>query len=376
MFFEIDFKILVVLLLFITALVPLRRWRRQFVEPYLYFSNLSGWGTQDQKPSRKAKWPRFLLWIALTAFAAAFVHPRVLIDKTWLEADKTSERINAPVEGIAIYFVLDQSGSMKEEVPVTIAGRAQFLSKIDLLKQVTSRFIKGDPQFNLKGRPNDLIGLIFFARGAHVLAPLTLDHEAVLKSLDQFNPVQDRDQDGTSIGYAIFKTVNLIAATRHYAQELVEKGEQAYEIKTSVIILVTDGLQDPNPLDKGKRLRNMDVPEAAAYAKKADVRLYIVNVEPKLSTEEFAPYQHIMQRAAESTQGKFYMVDSTTNLEQIYRDIDQLEKSVIGTQEEIDKDQRPDLYKRIVFYPYLIAVGLCCLFIYVMLETIFVRRIP
>lgn len=368
-FFEIDYTMLFAILMLAGILTVLKRWREKFAEPFLYFSSLSSWSQANKGRSLYARWPEYLLWIALFAFACAFIDPRVLIDKRGRETGEMPlQRMQAPTEGIAIYLVLDQSGSMKEEVPATIAGKTLLLTKIDLLKQITAQFIKG--------RPDDLIGLVFFARAARVMAPLTLDHQAILKELQRFNAVQDRDQDGTSIGYAIFKTVNLISATRHYAQELIESGEPAYTIKNSVIILITDGMQDPNPLDKGKRLRNMDVDEAATYAKAEGIRLYIVNVDPKLSTEEFAPYRHIMQRAAESTQGRFYAAGNTSNLEEIYRDINQLEKSVVNRNENIDKDKRPDLYWRIAFYPYLLALGLICILAAVVLETIVLRRIP
>jgi Ca-activated chloride channel family protein len=197
-----------------------------------------------------------------------------------------------------------------------------------------------------------------------------------LKELNAFNTVGERDQDGTSIGYAIYKAASLIAATRHYAEALAEKKEPAYTIKSEVIILLTDGLQDPNPLDKGKRLRNMDVPEAALYAKSQGIHLYIVNVEPQLNDEQFAPYRHIMQKAAASSGGRFYMVDEKGNLDKIYHDIDQLEKGLIREPLSRNKDQRPDLYRKISFYPYLTALAAACLLCYIFFETYFFRRVP
>ena len=121
----------------------------------------------------------------------------------------------------------------------------------------------------------------------------------------------------------------------------------------------------------------MDVPEAAAYAKELGVRLYTVNVDPNMDTEEFLPYRHIMQRASELTGGKFYMVNDTTNLEQIYREIDQLEKSALPPPPGVfEWENRPDLYRRLSFYPYLIALGLFFLFAAVMLESTMLRKVP
>ena len=89
---------------------------------------------------------------------------------------------------------------------------------------MTHDFIVGNPETGLKGRPNDLIGLVTFARGAQVLSPLTLDDEAVIDQLKKLQVVTDEKQDATAIGYAVYKTVDLIAAAKHYAQELSEWG--------------------------------------------------------------------------------------------------------------------------------------------------------
>lgn len=373
-FFEIDFKALLLLACAFPIFYYLWKWQQTFAKPTISFSNLSALSTK----STKVAWaflPQVLLLTAFGSFVLAFIDPHFLVDRR-LDSTGAALPQKMPTEGIAIYLVLDQSGSMKEKVAVQTSDSFGLISKIDLLKKVSKQFIIGDPKLALKGRPDDMIGLIFFARAAHVMAPLTLDHTAILEELDKFQPVGDRNQDGTSIGYAIFKTANMIAATRHYAQDLISKGEPAYTIKSSVMILITDGLQDPNPLDKGKRLRNIDVPEAAAYAKEQGVRLYIINVEPKLGTADYAPYRNIMQRAAELTGGKFYMVDSSKNLEQIYTEIDGLEKSALPDPLAIDKDQRPDLYRRVSWYPYLIGLGLLSLLSSILLEAFVFRRVP
>lgn len=366
-FSEIDLKAAFVAGIVIVIFYFLTKWKKGFAEPALYFSEVKA--LESHTTGQWAQMPRRLTLLALAFFLLAFIDPHLLIERR----ENLTTNSHSPTEGLAIYLVLDQSGSMAEEV---ISARGT-IKKVDLLKLVTKEFIEGDTKTGLSGRPNDLIGLIAFARGAHVLSPLTLDHAAVLSQLSTFAPVGTTEEDGTSIGYAIFKTASMIAATKHYAQELVQKGEPAYTIKNTVMILITDGMQDPNPLDKGKRLRNMDIPEAAAYAKEQGIRLYIVNVEPKMAMEEYEPNRNIMQRAAETTGGKFFMVDYQTHLENIYRDIDTLEKSVLPeNQQPFNKDQRPDLYRRLSFYPYLIAFGLLSLIISIALDSTILRRIP
>lgn len=378
--FSIDWLAVVAASAFLITIYSLWHWLKRFVEPYLFFSDVKSLAfSKDNWRVRWALWPNYLKWLGLFAFVTAFIDPHVFIDKN---SDNPEERLNPylpPTEGIAIYLLLDQSGSMSEEVSIySSSGPRRRMTKIALLKQVTKQFVSGDPALGLAGRPNDMIGLISFARGAEVMSPLTLDHQAIMDQLSHFQAVGNRDQDGTAIGYAIFKAANLIAATRHYSQELADKGEPAYTIKNSVIILITDGLQDPNPLDQGKRMRNIDIPDAAAYAKQQGVRLYIVNVEPKITTEEFTPNRRQMQRSAELTGGKLLVVNNTTNLEDIYQEIDRLEKSAlpIPLQQNLNKNDRPDMYYRLSLYPYLIAFGLLSLLCGLMLESTLFRRIP
>ena len=75
--------------------------------------------------------------------------------------------------------------------------------------------------------------------------------------------------------------------------------------------MVTDGLQYPNPFDKGNRLRNIDLEEASAYAKDKGVKVYIVNVDPSLATDpELEPQRNQMKRITEATGGQLFL---TTN---------------------------------------------------------------
>jgi len=282
-------------------------------------------------------------------------------------------QVNIPIEGIAIYLVLDRSGSMAGN----IKSHKKMITKMDLLKDVTKNFVVGHPQSGLKGRPNDMLGLVVFSRGAQVLSPLTLDHQAIMDQLDQLQYITDYNQDGTAIGYAIYKTAHLIAATRHYAQNLLGEGKPAYEIKSSVMILITDGLQSPSPLDKGKKLRNIELLNAAQYAKEQDIRLYVVNVEPRIASKEFLAHRSLMKQIAEMTGGKFYLVESSVGLDKIYAEIDHLEKSVLPVEmSHLSFPEDQYIYRRISFYPYLIGVGMLCLLFAVLLETTVLRRVP
>lgn len=373
------FDLTAVLILLIFALVGavLWKWGKSFQTPHIKFSFLQP--LLDSRFSTKqnyAKLPRKLLYAALAFFALAFIDPHYFVEKPPEEKkDAPLQKVNIPSEGIAIYLVLDQSGSMSGEV----RARRETITKMDLLKRVTKDFVLGNQKQGLQGRPQDMMGLVTFARGAQVLAPLTLDHQAIVDHLNKLQYTTDINLDGTAIGYAIYKTANLIAATRHYAQELEGEGKPAYTIKNSIMILVTDGLQAPNPLDKDKEFRNVELLDAATYAKEQGVKLYIINVEPRIASKEFSAHRSIMKKITELTGGKFYMVDNNINLARIYSEIDQLEKSTLPLESQYitpPKSMQPHLYQRVSFYPYLVALGMGCALLAIFLETRVLRRVP
>lgn len=355
-------------LLLLAALIPLvwllLVWSKRFAHPHINFPTLQNFPSATVR-SRLTSLPPFLFITSLIAFALAFMDPHTVAPLAENEGD-------VPREGVAIFFALDKSGSMREVVPVpySIDSSGQ-MKKIDMLKKVTTEFIRGDKSLGLPGLHNDLIGVVTFARAAYVLAPLTLDHATVLEEIKNIQLAHTIDTDGTSIGYAIYKTASMIAATRSYAQEMATSGKAPYQIKGSAIIVVTDGLQEPSPLDKGKRLRNMDIPEAAAYAKQNDIRLFIVNVDPGITSDEFQPHRHIMERATELTGGKFLIAGAGTSLREIYQQIGTLTKGTVAAGSE-----KVIMGRHLSFYPWFLAIGLLCLLAAVLLETVVMRRVP
>lgn len=367
--FSINSLAFLVALLIAGLALLLWLWKRSLPKPYVSYSNL-----QDLKvdtPNWRialAPLPSYLLYASLAAFLLAFIDPHLSIPRKLSEEDKPKI---SPTEGIAIYLVLDQSGSMTDKIYATDSeGNTQRISKIDLVKTMSGEFVKQ--------RPNDLIGLIFFARVPQIIDPLTLDHSVILKDLSHFNVIQEETYDATGIGYAIYKTANLISATRHYAADLIKAGKPAYDIKSAIIVLLTDGFQQPSPLDAGNRLRLMGLDEAAQFAKQEGVKVYLVNVDPSMSTDEFAPMRHQMERITALTGGKYYLIDSVNSLSNIFADIDQLEKSELPPDalQGIPKDELPQFYQRLTFAPYLISLGVLCLLLSILLHTLVLRRIP
>jgi len=341
------------------------KWQKQISSPSLKFSDLEALDTQEKKSlkSRFTNFPNYAFIISLASLLIAFIDPHYFALKQGGELPKPP-----PLEGIAIYLIADESGSMMEQIRAQLEnGRYENIAKIDFLKEVTIPFVNK--------RPNDLIGLIAFARGADVRAPLTLDHKSVIEEISHLKPSILPEDAGTSMGYAVFKTVNLIIATKHFANDLVKTGKPAYEIKNAIIVLITDGVQNVNPEDVNDPFISMDVKEAAEYAKKNGVHLYIINVDPSILTSQFTPERNLLHRVTQMTGGQFYAVDSSNSLSEIYNAIDEIEKSEIK-EPLLSKEEQPDLYQRISFYPLFIASGMFFLFLGSLFETTFLKRVP
>ncbi len=309
--------------------------------------------------------PKWLYLTALTCFLFAFIDPHFVSTKDLSKQQMVNgKRTTIPTEGIALYLVLDQSGSMAQKVLTRSSdGNRLYMPKIDLLKTLTEQFIHD--------HSNDLIGLISFARVPRVLVPLTLDQSILIDELNQLKVVTNPENDGTALGYALFKAANLITATRHYANELSLDGTTQYDIKSAIIVAVTDGMQDPSHLDKGNRLRTLELDEAAQFAKSQNIRLYIVNIDPIFATEEFAPHRRQLQTITQLTGGQFYLANEGQDLQQIYKNINALEKGKIPQLAVPSENIR-----RFSFYPYLIAAGLICFLAACLLDSIYFRVIP
>jgi Ca-activated chloride channel family protein len=332
----------------------LKFWKKGFKRPRLYHSEVKSMEPFSSAKTKRAWIPYFLITLSSILLALAFLDPHTFTPKD----EKIPNGRQDPTEGRIIFLVLDQSGSMAE--PSTSGSQR----KIDFLKESMAQFVKG--------RPGDLIGLEAFARTVDILDPPTLDHEQLLKDLKALNVVQSKDQDGTAIGYAIFKTANLIASLKEQTAMMKEKAP--YDVKGAVIILATDGLQDPNPLDKNNPYRSMELVQAADYAKEKGVKVYVVNIEPALAQAKYLPNLRQMERIASSTGGKFYHLQSSSDLSEIMEAIDRIEKTEI--REPLDPSKSPSLFTRVSYYPLIASIAAFLLFLGALLELTYFRRDP
>lgn len=322
------------LLLLLVPLVALLQGGRG-AAPAVIFSSLRPLlALGKARQSRKGGWLTSLLLLALALFIVALARPR---------QGKTISHVEA--SGIDIMLALDVSGSMQAE-DFTIGGERA--NRLEVVKQVTQKFIEG--------RPNDRIGIVCFAGRPYLVSPLTLDHGWLLQNLERVRI--GLVEDGTAIGSAVASAAN----------RLKEK-----DAKSRIVVLLTDG--DNN---SGK------VPPltAADAAKALGIKVYTVGA----GTRGFAPmpvqdmfgrkvYRNVkvevdeetLKKIAELTGAKFYRATDTKTLNQIFEQIDTLEKSTVELNQYMQFRE---------LFPWLLAAGFGALALQTVLAETVGRKLP
>ncbi len=279
------------------------------------------------------------------------------------------EKIYDISKGVAIEVVIDRSSSMRAEM----IFNGQHVSRLEVAKRVFLEFVQGN-KGDLAGRPNDLIGLITFARYADTACPLTLAHGALASFVEPIEFVNRKKEDGTAIGDALA----LAAARLQKAEETVQKQasnaeaqEASYEIKSKIIILLTDGEQTT-----GKRTPM----QAAELAEKWGIKIYAIGIGGQESLIRVPTLfgTQVIQRGpgvdkqtlstlARETGGIFRMAEDGDALRVVYGEIDELEKSEVESIRYVDYKERFTVFA---------MAGLILLALEILLRTTYFRRVP
>lgn len=300
--------------------------------------------------SWRTRWsalPLFIRMVAVLFLIVALARPQ-----------QGREEVRDVSKGIAIEMVVDRSGSMGQE----LSYQGAQLNRLDVVKRVFKEFVLGNGK-DLKGRPNDLIGMVAFARYADTICPMTLSHGALDRFIDNILVVTRKNEDGTAIGDAL-----ALAAARLKTAE--ERGE-GYKIKSKVIILLTDGQNNA-----GRRSPQ----EAARLAREWGIKVYAVGVGGRESfatvRTPFGEYkvpagpgvdEATLKTIAAETGGAYWLAESAGKLYEVYKEIDKLERTEIESVRYVDYSER--------FIPFLMAALLALCLEQALLCTAF-RRIP
>lgn len=229
----------------------------------------------------------WLVWVLLVLSAA---RPQ------WL-----GEPVQLPLAGRDLMLAVDVSGSMEQE-DYRLGERR--VNRLEVVKAVAGRFIER--------RVGDRLGLLLFGSRAYLQTPLTYDRGTVRTMLEE--AVIGLAGRETAIGDAIALAVKRL---REQPQD------------NRVLILLTDGSNTAG---------NIMPRDAARLAAQVDVRIYTIGigggavgvrtpfgmlVQPGTDLDP-----ETLQAIADTTGGRYFQATDTTQLEQVYDELDRLEPSV------------------------------------------------
>lgn len=276
-------------------LVPVMIWwhyrKKNHDRPSIRLTTLAG--IKEVKPSWKVALRPAMFWlrvVSLVLLIIALARP---------QSSSVTESIDS--EGIDIVMSIDVSGSML----------AQDLkpNRIKAAKKVAEDFIEK--------RQTDRIGLVIFAGESFTQVPITIDHNVLKEQLAKIK--SGVLVDGTAIGMGLATGVDRLRSSK---------------AKSRVLILLTDGVNNTGLIDPSTALE---------IAKRYNVRVYTIGVGSKgqapypvqtpFGTQtQMMPVQIdevLLKKIATETGGKYYRATSNTSLKEVYKEIDQLEKTKI-----------------------------------------------
>jgi len=221
-----------------------------------------------------------------------------------------------PKHGYELALILDASQSMQEQ---GFDANHPLLNKFDIVKSIVGDFISQ--------RKNDNIGLVVFGAYSFIASPLTYDENILNKIVAQLQIGMAGKY--TALYTSLAQGVNLLKMTKS---------------KSKVAILLTDGYSTPQ-VDK------VPLNVAIELAKKEGIKVYTIGIG---RAGEYN--QNVLIKMAKETGGVAFGASSASELKNVYKKIDELEKS------EIKNETFTYLH---YYYIYPLFIALISLMLYV-----------
>jgi len=305
--------------------------KRRYRSASIKFSDVSIVKRARSTSRQKYRPILFILRIlAVALFIVAFARPRA-----------GTEKIDVNAEGIDIMIALDVSSSMQAE-------DFKPNNRLYVAKEEIKKFIKK--------RVNDRIGLIVFARNSFTQCPLTIDYGVLLNFVDQVD--FGWLDDGTAIGMAIANGVNRLRDSK---------------AKSKIMILLTDGDNNAGEIDPATAANlaaTFDIKIYTIAAGKPGNAMYPTNDPIFGKRYVYRPTnidEETLKDIAKRTGGKYFRARSGEELDKIYQEIDQLEKS--------DVEVSAHVQYRELFHLFAYS-GLLLLVLEVVLANTYFRKLP
>ncbi len=278
-------------------LIPFIIWwhlrRKKNDHPVLRLTTLNGINPANAGGKARYRPVLFILRIiTLVALVIALARP---------QSSNTTE--NMDTNGIDIMLAMDVSGSMLAE---------DFKpNRLEAAKAAAIKFVDD--------RPGDRIGLVIFSRESFMMCPITIDHNVLKEQISQLK--LGMLADGTAIGMGLATAVDHL---RH------SKG------KSKVVVLLTDGVNNFN---------NPFSPLTALEITKAlKIKVYTIGIgtnAPEVMIPMPTPMgtqrvpmkveidEALLKQIAQETGGKYFRAYGNKGLQDVYADIDKMEKTKI-----------------------------------------------
>jgi len=268
--------------------------------------------------------PVVLQALALSAFSLALSRP------------VTRDVLPLREKGVDIVLVVDISSSMMA-ADMDDSGR---VTRMQAARERALEFAKT--------RVHDRVGLLTFARFPELRCPLTLDQDALAAFLRSVETVPERSPENkTGIGVALAKATTLLEES---------------EAKSRVIVLLSDGENNvPDILPE----------DAAKLAKDAGINVHCIGVGRVIQgifggRQEFKPEFRALKTICKITDGVFHEAESGDELAKVYDRINELEKVEL-------EDPR---YRSVELYQYPFGIGVLLLLLQLLVEFLWIRRVP
>ncbi|WP_190810177.1 VWA domain-containing protein [Flagellimonas sp. S3867] len=231
--------------------------------------------------------------LALAAIITALARP---------QTEDISTRTKT-TKGIDIVMAIDVSSSM--------LARDLKPNRLSALKDVAGDFIKQ--------RPNDRIGLVGYAGESYTKTPITSDKSIVLSALREIS--YGELEDGTAIGMGLATSVNRLKESKAISK---------------VIILLTDGVNNSGFIEPST---------AADLAVEFGIKTYTIGLGTngnaltpigykrdgtfRYGMQQVKIDENLLKEIADVTGGKYFRATDNEKLEEIYDEINKLEKTEI-----------------------------------------------
>ena len=224
-------------------------------------------------------------------------------------------------EGVAIQLLVDISSSMEQSLA---ADDGERISRLEATKRVVEQFIRH--------RPDDLIGLITFARYADTLSPLTYGHDALVEIVRELDIQERPTEDGTGYGDALALACARLDQMGQWQPAAGKRtADPSATVRSKLVVLLTDGENNCG----------LHLPEeAAGLAEKWGIRVYAISMkddesgstlERRNDDEGLTDAEKLLRRLADETGGAYWRIGNATHLQAVYERIDHLETSEIKT---------------------------------------------